>query len=93
MTEHATRRYNNGEVLSEVQRRRRWNPQGRGRIVEETYLLGMSVSLVARQHGISGSTEMGNLRKRIHALRGRSDISSAPLQIFLAATPQCWPGL
>lgn len=52
MTEHMTRRYNDGEVLSGVQRRRRWTPEEKVRIVEETYLPGMSVSLVARRHGI-----------------------------------------
>ena len=52
MTEHTTRRYNDGEVLSGVQRRRRWTPEEKVRIVEETYLPGMSVSLVARRHGI-----------------------------------------
>ena len=55
MTDITTRRYNDGEVLSGVQRRRRWTPEEKVRIVEETYLPGMSVSLVARQHGISGS--------------------------------------
>jgi len=55
MTDSTTRRYNDGEVLSGVQRRRRWTPEEKVRIVEETYLPGMSVSLVARQHGISGS--------------------------------------
>ena len=49
MTEHTTRRYNGGEVLSGVQRRRRWTPEEKVRIVEETYLPGMNVSLVARQ--------------------------------------------
>jgi len=52
MTEHTTRRYNDGEVLSGVQRRRRWTPEEKVGIVEETYLPGMSVSLVARRHGI-----------------------------------------
>ena len=51
-SEHTTRRYNDGEVLSGVQRRRRWTPEEKVRIVEETYLPGMSVSLVARRHGI-----------------------------------------
>jgi len=55
MTDGTTRRYNDGDVLSGVQRRRRWTPEEKVRIVEETYLPGMSVSLVARQHGISGS--------------------------------------
>ena len=55
MTEGTTRHYNEGEVLSGVQRRRRWTPEEKVRIVEETYLPGMSVSLVARRHGIGGS--------------------------------------
>ncbi|QJU56959.1 IS3 family transposase [Sphingomonas sp. AP4-R1] len=55
MTDGTTRRYNEGEVLSGVQRRRRWTPEEKVQIVEETYLPGMSVSLVARRHGISGS--------------------------------------
>ncbi|WP_121119760.1 transposase [Croceibacterium ferulae] len=55
MTEHTTRRYHVGEVLSGVQRGRRWLPEEKVRIREETYLPGISVSLVARQHGISGS--------------------------------------
>jgi putative transposase len=41
MTEGTTRRYNDGEVLSGVQRRRRWKPEEKIRIVEETYLPGM----------------------------------------------------
>src|SRR6478735_6525483 len=52
MTEHTTRRYNDGEVLSGVQRRRRWTPEEKVRIVEETYLPGMSVTKLARRHGI-----------------------------------------
>ena len=55
MTDGTTRRYNDGEVLSGVQRRRRWTPEEKVRIVEETYLPGMSVSLVARRHGIGGN--------------------------------------
>ena len=55
MTDGTTWRYNDGEVLSGVQRRRRWTPEEKFRIVEETYLPGMSVPLVARQHVIGGS--------------------------------------
>lgn len=55
MTEGTTRRYNEGEVLTGVQRRRRWTPKQKVRIVEETYLPGMSVSPIGRRHGISGS--------------------------------------
>ena len=41
------------EVITSVQRRRRWAAEEKARIVQETYAPGMSVSLVARQHGIA----------------------------------------
>ena len=41
------------EVITSVQRRRRWSAEEKAGIVQETYAPGMSVSLVARQHGIS----------------------------------------
>ena len=50
-----TRRYNDIEVLTGVQCRRRKTPNDKDRIVEETYLPGMSVSLVAREYGMNGS--------------------------------------
>ena len=34
------------EVITSVQRRRRWSAEGKVRIVEETYLPGNSVSLI-----------------------------------------------
>ena len=40
------------EVITSVERRRRWAPAEKKAIVEETYLPGMSVSFVARKHGI-----------------------------------------
>ena len=40
------------EVITSVQRRRRWSAEEKAQIVQETYAPGMSVSLVARQHGI-----------------------------------------
>lgn len=51
MTEHTTRRHNESEVLSGVQRRRRRTPEGAVRIIEGTYLPGISVSLVGCRHG------------------------------------------
>ena len=42
-------------VITSVQRRRRWSTEEKVRIVEETYLPGNSVSLVARHHGIAGN--------------------------------------
>ena len=43
------------EVITSVQRRRHWTTQEKVRIVEETYLPGNSVSIVARRHGISAN--------------------------------------
>ena len=41
------------EVITSVQRRRRWSAEEKTRIVQEAYAPGMSVSLVARRHGIA----------------------------------------
>ena len=41
------------EVLAGPERRRRWAPAEKLAIVAETYEPGMSVSLVARRHGIA----------------------------------------
>jgi transposase len=43
------------EVLSGVERRRRWSRDDKARIVEETLSPGAKVSEVARRHGISAS--------------------------------------
>ena len=40
-------------VVTSVQRRRRWSAEEKAAIVQETYAPGMSVSLVARRHGIA----------------------------------------
>lgn len=40
------------EVITSVERRRRWAPAEKKAIVEETYEPGMTVSAVARKHGI-----------------------------------------
>ena len=41
------------EVVTSVQRRRRWSAEEKARMVQETYAPGMSVSVIARQHGIA----------------------------------------
>ena len=41
------------EVITSVQRRRRWSAEEKAAIVQQTYAPGMSVSLIARQHGIA----------------------------------------
>jgi len=43
------------EVITSVERRRRWAPAEKKAMVDETYRPGMSVSYVARKHGISPS--------------------------------------
>jgi transposase len=46
---------NNIEVVSSVQRRRRWTASEKVRMVEETFEPGMTVSLVARRHGVAAN--------------------------------------
>src|SRR5262249_26396787 len=41
------------EIITSVQRRRRWTASEKVRIVEETFEPGMTVSLVARRQGIA----------------------------------------
>lgn len=41
------------EVITSVERRRRWTASEKARIVNETYQPGTSVSAVARRHGIA----------------------------------------
>jgi transposase len=43
------------EVLTSVERRRRWSPAEKRAIVQETYEAGHTVSSVARKHGIAPS--------------------------------------
>ncbi len=43
------------EVATSVQRRRRWTPEQKVEIVKQTNELGSSVSLVARQHGLTAA--------------------------------------
>jgi transposase len=43
------------EVITGVQRRRRWTPEEKLLLVQQTYVEGKSVSLVARQAGIAAS--------------------------------------
>ena len=46
-------RPNRVEVVTSVQRRRRWTPEQKLEIVKQTNEPGSSVSLVARQHGLT----------------------------------------
>jgi putative transposase len=44
---------NHIEIVTSVQRRRRWTASEKVRMVEETFEPGMTVSLVARRHGVA----------------------------------------
>jgi transposase len=48
-------RPNRVEVVTSVQRRRRWTPEQKLEIVKQTNEPGSSVSLVARQHGVTAA--------------------------------------
>ena len=41
------------EIITSVQRRRRWTAPEKVRMVGETFEPGMTVSLVARRHGVA----------------------------------------
>jgi transposase len=44
---------NHIEIITSVQRRRRWAASEKVQMVEETFEPGMTVSLVARRHGVA----------------------------------------
>jgi transposase-like protein len=50
-----TRHTDTVEVIVKDQRRRRWSPEQKATLVRRTYEPGMSVSLMARQEGVSAS--------------------------------------
>lgn len=65
-TVNMTRTNNNNQTIDVVtvseQRRRRWSASEKAALVRQTYEPGMSVSLVARQHGVAAS-QLFNWRK------------------------------
>ncbi len=52
---NTTRHTDTVEVIMTDQRRRRWSVQEKAELVRKTYEAGMTVSLVARQCGVSAS--------------------------------------
>lgn len=69
------------EVITSVQRRRRWSVTERVRLVEEAMQPGMSVSYVARQAGISPSQLFAWKRRMLEgghaAVRADEDVVGA----------------
>jgi transposase len=43
------------EVITSVERRRKWSAEEKRAIIQETYLPGMNISLIARKHDINPS--------------------------------------
>jgi transposase-like protein len=52
------------EIITSVQRRRRWTAFEKVRMVEETFESGMTVSLVARRHGVAPN-QLFTWRRRV----------------------------
>jgi transposase-like protein len=80
------------EVITSVQRRRRWSAEEKAAIVQETDLLGMSVSLVAQQHGVAPN-QVFKWRQlyadgALSAVGGRGE-GGGGLPIPRPATPRC----
>jgi transposase-like protein len=48
---------NHIEIITSVQWRRRWTACEKVRMVEETFVPGMTVSLVARRHGLDSGAK------------------------------------
>lgn len=53
MTDRMTSTSDRVEIITSVQRRRRWTAAEKMRLVEATFAPGMTVSLVARQNGVN----------------------------------------
>src|SRR3712207_2783320 len=53
MTDRMTSTSDRVEIITSVQRRRRWTAAEKMRLVEATFAPGMTVSLVARQNGVA----------------------------------------
>lgn len=69
------------EVLTGVERRRRWTVEEKMRLVEESNRPGMSVSYVARKHGIAASQLFTWRRRKAEgsreAIRADDEVVSA----------------
>jgi transposase len=78
------------EVITSVERRRRWSAAEKERLVTATLELGASVSAIAREAGIHPGQLYGWRRQ----LRARPGIGFAPVQIAGELVPVCpvaWP--
>src|SRR5262252_3105368 len=65
------------EIITSVQRRRRWTAPEKVRMVEETFEPGMTVSLVTRSSQVPLRGDPGNVRLAVHRVVGRGQTSAA----------------
>jgi transposase len=77
------------EVLSGVERRRRWSDDEKARIVEETLVPSARVADVARRNGVSASLVFGWRRLARDGLLGRGVPALIPVEIV--APPPALP--
>jgi transposase len=71
------------EVVTSVQRRRRWTASEKVRMVEETFAPGMTVSLVARQRGVAPNQLFACRRLTTHAIVGAAIVGLVPAHPLL----------
>lgn len=69
-------RPNRVEVVTSVQRRRCWTPEQKLAIVKQTNKLGSSVSLVAREHGLTAA-QLFQWRKAFSQVIRRESVTTA----------------
>ena len=72
-------------MITSVQRRRRWSAEDKARIVQETFAPGMSVSLVARQHGVAPNQLF--TWRRLYAEGALLAVGAGLLVVSAAGTP------
>ena len=75
-------RPNRVEVVTSVQRRRRWTPEQKLEIVKQTNEPGSYVSLVARQHGLTAA-QLFQWRKLIWKALWSQSVPMKPLSLPL----------
>ncbi len=81
------------EVLSGVERRRRWSDDDKARIVEETLVAGARVADVARGNAVSASLVFGWRRLARDGLLERGVPALMPVEIVAPPSALPWPAV
>ena len=83
ITEQTCRR---GEVLTGPERRRRWTPEEKARIVAESLVPDAMVSVVARRHGIHPN-QLSGWRRELRSAMEASELLPGFVPITVAPAP------